>query len=81
MKAEKYQSKGLGALLRPVAENEHEMYHYALGDSFEGWCLFCGHTQDGVEPDAKRIKCEHCGEKFVYGFDDLLHRGLFTIAE
>lgn len=37
-----------------------------------GFCLACGKEQDGCEPDARRIECEACGEREVYGCDDLL---------
>lgn len=32
-----------------------------------GMCLACGHEAEGVEPDARRHKCEACGEPKVYG--------------
>jgi hypothetical protein len=33
----------------------------------QGFCLACGCTVDGVEPDARRYLCEECGEERVYG--------------
>jgi len=36
-----------------------------------GFCIDCGHEQDGCEPDARRYKCELCGEKAVYGAEEL----------
>jgi hypothetical protein len=33
----------------------------------EGFCLACGETQSGVEPDARRYVCEGCGARRVYG--------------
>ena len=36
-----------------------------------GFCLRCGNEQDGCEPDARRYVCEACGEKTVYGAEEL----------
>jgi predicted RNA-binding Zn-ribbon protein involved in translation (DUF1610 family) len=41
------------------------------GDSL-GFCLACGTEAHGVEPDAREYECEHCGEKKVYGAEELL---------
>lgn len=37
-----------------------------------GFCIDCGHEQDGCEPDAREYECEVCGENKVYGSDELL---------
>jgi hypothetical protein len=37
-----------------------------------GFCLACGQEQEGCEPDARAIPCEHCGEPQVMGASDLL---------
>jgi len=42
----------------------------------EGWCLACGSTQPGVEPDARRYECEACGAAKVYGSEELVAMGL-----
>lgn len=39
-----------------------------------GICLACGEEQDGCEPDARNYVCESCGEKFVYGAEEILFR-------
>ena len=39
-----------------------------------GFCLACGNEAGGVEPDARRYECEACGERQVYGADELLMR-------
>lgn len=39
-----------------------------------GFCLACGHEQDGCEPDAVEIECEACGECQVHGASDLVIR-------
>jgi hypothetical protein len=42
------------------------------GLSNPGFCLSCGNQQEGCEPDARGYKCESCGEKTVYGAEELL---------
>jgi hypothetical protein len=37
-----------------------------------GFCIACGHEQDGCEPDARNYKCEACGERKVFGAAELL---------
>lgn len=37
-----------------------------------GFCIACGHEQDGCEGDARKYKCESCGEMEVYGDEELL---------
>ena len=37
-----------------------------------GICRACGHEQDGVEPDARRYKCDNCDACQVYGAEELL---------
>lgn len=37
-----------------------------------GICIACGEDADGCEPDARRYKCESCGEHAVYGAQELL---------
>lgn len=37
-----------------------------------GFCLACGLEHGGIDPDARRMKCEACGEKQVYGIFELL---------
>ena len=42
----------------------------------QGFCLACGETQESVEPDASRYKCECCDENKVYGAEQLVLMGL-----
>lgn len=37
-----------------------------------GFCIACGHEHGGVEPDARKYPCESCGERKVYGAEELL---------
>ena len=32
-----------------------------------GFCMSCGHQQDGCEPDAREYECEECEENQVFG--------------
>jgi len=43
-----------------------------LGTSNPGFCVECGDDVEGVEPDAREYKCEVCGERKVYGAEELL---------
>ena len=45
-------------------------------DEYEGFCLACGSTQHGVEPDGRRYRCENCGAYKVYGAEELALMGL-----
>lgn len=37
-----------------------------------GFCLVCGVNVQGVEPDARKYKCESCGARAVYGAEELV---------
>lgn len=37
-----------------------------------GFCLACGEDAEGCEPDAREYECEICGERAVYGAEELL---------
>jgi len=41
-----------------------------------GFCTACGAERSGCEPDARKYECEDCGEKKVYGAEELLVMGL-----
>lgn len=41
-----------------------------------GVCTACGHEQDGCEPDAREYECEVCGERAVYGVEELIMMGV-----
>ena len=51
------------------------------GDNSAGFCLACGETVDGVEPDAAGYTCPHCDAAKVFGAEDLLVRGLYFDAD
>lgn len=37
-----------------------------------GFCKACGEEAFGVEPDARTYTCESCGERQVFGAEELL---------
>jgi hypothetical protein len=37
-----------------------------------GFCIACGDEAYGCEPDARRYECDSCGERKVYGAEELL---------
>ncbi len=37
-----------------------------------GFCTSCGTEADGCEPDARDYPCEACGERDVYGAEELM---------
>ncbi len=41
-------------------------------DDNEGICLTCGADAQGVEPDARHVKCAACGDNAVYGAEEIL---------
>lgn len=47
-----------------------ERYQTSLDNP--GFCVACGEDADGCEPDARRYECECCGERAVYGAEELL---------
>jgi hypothetical protein len=45
-------------------------------DELVGFCIKCGDEYDGLlEPDARKVKCQRCGELAVYGAEELLIMG------
>lgn len=42
-----------------------------FGTDNPGFCIACGNEQEGCEPDARRYECEACGEKKVYGAQEI----------
>lgn len=46
-------------------------------DAGIGFCLACGDTAHGVEPDARKYECDACDAPKVYGAEELLLMGLY----
>jgi len=44
----------------------------AIADDTDlGFCIACGADAEGIEPDARKYECEVCGERKVYGAEEL----------
>ena len=76
MYAEKIKTKSAqpGFVYIAVIEDASEMEHNT------GMCLACGAENGPVEPDARKYKCENCGECQVYGLEELLIMGRLKIG-
>ena len=75
MTKEPYTTKKGIRQFRPLC-NEDE-----VSDGTLGFCLACGSETSGVEPDARRYKCENCSAEKVYGIEELFVMGLARVAE
>ena len=65
--------------IKPIHISEAE---YAdLTENYGGFCIECGDQACGVEPDARRYRCESCGANAVYGAEELLIRGVIQFSE
>lgn len=71
--------KGTKFTIPVVTADEMQDIMFGMGNP--GWCLTCGEEVDGVEPDARKYLCECCGERKVYGMEELLMMGLLIIEE
>ena len=47
-----------------------------FGMTNDGICLNCHETQSGCEPDAENYECENCGERDVFGAEQILIIGM-----
>lgn len=43
-----------------------------FGTENPGFCAACGADAEGCEPDARQYQCEQCGERQVYGAQEVL---------
>ena len=41
-------------------------------DDYIGFCIDCGAEAHNVEPDARKYKCEACGNMSVFGAEEIL---------
>ena len=79
MTAETYTTRNGATRFRPVL-TVAEMSHIQF-NSGPGFCLACGEEADGCEPDARQYECEACGERKVYGIEELLMMGLVKLSD
>jgi hypothetical protein len=49
-----------------------EVMEEAMSCNNMGFCLSCGSMHDGIEPDARKVECDCCGERQVYGAEEIL---------
>jgi hypothetical protein len=56
---------------RSVVSIEQVMSAIESGE-YAGFCLACGEQADGVEPDARNYLCESCGQRKVFGAEEIL---------
>ena len=57
--------------IHPTLTNER-ILDAAQEDDSTGFCVACGADAYSVEPDARMYKCEECGERAVYGAEELI---------
>lgn len=46
----------------------------ACSEDYTGLCVNCGAEHSGIEPDARKYKCDDCGQYTVYGAEELMIR-------
>jgi hypothetical protein len=56
--------------------NTERLIEMVSGDENAGFCLACHEEAYGIEPDARRYRCEACGERKVYGAEELILMGV-----
>jgi hypothetical protein len=78
MTSETYQTTKGVTQYRPVL-TEAEASRLMFDGDGAGFCLACGEEASGCEPDARRYECESCGERKVYGIEELVVMGLVKI--
>ena len=50
-------------------------------DSYMGLCVACGAERDSCEPDARNYPCGACGQRKVFGVEELLLMGRIEIID
>ena len=65
--------------IKPIHISEAD--YAELSENYGGFCIECGNPADGVEPDARRYRCESCGANAVFGAEELLIRGVIRFTE
>lgn len=52
--------------------NFDEVMEAVQADQMVGFCLACGAERDCTEPDARGYECPVCGERKVYGAEEIM---------
>ena len=73
--AVQYRSKGAGLLWKP---RQKALMREIENEDSPGFCLGCGEFTTGVEPDARRYRCDDCGASLVFGCEELLIAGRYA---
>lgn len=63
--------------MKPKVPTAEQLISALESDEYAGWCVACGEEAEGVEPDAAHYECESCGERAVFGAEELLVRGAY----
>lgn len=71
---EKYITRTGLTQFRPSAA---QLIRIIEGENSSGFCLACGTEADGIEPDARKYRCETCNAEKVYGAEELLMMGIY----
>lgn len=69
MKKVQYKAHNGATQFKPVMTAE---FQRLAMDGTTGFCLACGHDQEGCEPDTKKDVCESCEAPKVYGLEQLI---------
>ncbi len=72
MKTRTYTARNGATQYKPSFSALESMRH-----ADDGFCLACGEVNHGVEPDARKYKCQCCGAPKVYGAEELMIMNLF----
>ena len=59
---------------------ESELIEALELDENRAFCIRCGDTDQTIEPDVERAECECCEQRGLYGAEQLLILGMYTVA-
>jgi len=78
MEAKMVVLKSGGVKWVPMMNSEEIM---EVTEAYEGFCVVCGETASGVEPDSHEYICESCGQPGVYGYEELMLMGEVELTD
>ncbi len=79
-----FEAGGVPARTLRATHLEDAMITVSSADAYEGTigaCLACSELAYGVEPDARRYKCDSCGAACVYGLEELALMGHLELTD
>ena len=66
----------------PLQKISYEVIEQAIeSGEYIGYCLACGSEHEGIEPDAREYICDQCGERQVYGAEEILIMDMVIMDE